>query len=630
MKHNLAFSLMVLLLLMGCRHHRAVSPLLVELDSLIAVAPDSAVALLQAIPTDSLTDPENRAYHALLLTQARYKAYLPFSDGALDTINMAVRHYSDGHDPEKNTRSNLYKGCVFDAQQQLDSAMFYYKAAEDLATQSGDTYHHGYALMRQAWLFHSQFDYKRAINLYRSALDSFETPKDDKLTLQVLNAIASLYITIDNDSAQLFGERAMQLCLSSDKQDFDYCSKTLADIYFVKHDYRQCIELAEEAIANTQDRQVYFHCHQLLAQAFAYLGSADSSRYYLMMSTPPANKQDSLMFLTTQSVIAASNQDNREAQELQLFAGDMADSIIIGKSIQLLDQAAHDYQASKMASHHEMKLTKVFWFVFVLAFLLLLSFAVSIFIRRKKQAELFRKEEEISKQKQTNQSLDYENKELLLQMQEMSSELDRRQQEITEHRRTNEELINANVDLVSANQFLNESNKELSRQMEDKQLLLQKADEELKQLREAIANIGQSPIANSTVEFDSATRARIGTLVDEIKKQAIAHTEAIKSSTKSSLQVMKMMRDYFDEEYCLRLQMLVNALYPKFRGNIEKAVTPLTKEEIVVACMHFLSFPNKVIGAYLGYTSRFTISHKKTSIAEKVMGQKATIIQIIQ
>ena len=81
---------MVLLLLMGCRRQVAVSPRLVELDSLIAVAPDSAAALLEAIPSDSLRDPDNRAYHALLLTQARYKAYIPAtSDSA---INIALAH----------------------------------------------------------------------------------------------------------------------------------------------------------------------------------------------------------------------------------------------------------------------------------------------------------------------------------------------------------------------------------------------------------------------------------------------------------------------------------------------------------------------------------------------------------
>ena len=62
------------LLLAGCRQQQADLPRLVELDSLIAVSPDSAAALLEAIPADSLRDPENRANHALLLTQAKYKA----------------------------------------------------------------------------------------------------------------------------------------------------------------------------------------------------------------------------------------------------------------------------------------------------------------------------------------------------------------------------------------------------------------------------------------------------------------------------------------------------------------------------------------------------------------------------
>ncbi|MBR6431768.1 MAG: tetratricopeptide repeat protein, partial [Muribaculaceae bacterium] len=66
--------MIILLLLISCRQERAVSPRLVELDSLIAVAPDSAAAQLAAIPADSLINPENRAYHALLTTQAKYKA----------------------------------------------------------------------------------------------------------------------------------------------------------------------------------------------------------------------------------------------------------------------------------------------------------------------------------------------------------------------------------------------------------------------------------------------------------------------------------------------------------------------------------------------------------------------------
>ena len=62
------------LLLAGCRQQQADLPRLVELDSLIAVSPDSAAALLEAIPADSLPTAADCAYRALLLTQAKYKA----------------------------------------------------------------------------------------------------------------------------------------------------------------------------------------------------------------------------------------------------------------------------------------------------------------------------------------------------------------------------------------------------------------------------------------------------------------------------------------------------------------------------------------------------------------------------
>ena len=107
---RLKYLLVALILLAGCRQGGVDSPRLVELDSLIAVAPDSAAALLQAIPADSLPTAADRAYRALLLTQAKYKADIHAY--RLDTINLAVTYYADGHDKDKRTRSLLYKGCV--------------------------------------------------------------------------------------------------------------------------------------------------------------------------------------------------------------------------------------------------------------------------------------------------------------------------------------------------------------------------------------------------------------------------------------------------------------------------------------------------------------------------------------
>ncbi len=42
----------------------------------------------------------------IALVGTRFHAY------RLDTINLAVDYYADGHDKDKRTRSLLYKGCV--------------------------------------------------------------------------------------------------------------------------------------------------------------------------------------------------------------------------------------------------------------------------------------------------------------------------------------------------------------------------------------------------------------------------------------------------------------------------------------------------------------------------------------
>ena len=76
----------------GCR--RAVMRYdgrLVVADSLMAVAPDSALAVLGDLATDSLASEGDRAYRDLLLTQARYKAYVSATSDS--TINRALDYF---------------------------------------------------------------------------------------------------------------------------------------------------------------------------------------------------------------------------------------------------------------------------------------------------------------------------------------------------------------------------------------------------------------------------------------------------------------------------------------------------------------------------------------------------------
>ena len=121
----------VVALFMGCGRARY-DARLVQADSLMWTAPDSALAIVSAI--DSLAGEANQAYRDLLTTQARYKTYADITASDDSAITRAMRWYrSHSGEREKLTRACLYKGAVMEELGHVDSAMYYYKTAEAAA-----------------------------------------------------------------------------------------------------------------------------------------------------------------------------------------------------------------------------------------------------------------------------------------------------------------------------------------------------------------------------------------------------------------------------------------------------------------------------------------------------------------
>ena len=94
---------------------------LTAIDSIIEDRPDSALVELWALDYESLSGSDNRAYYALLLTQAQYKSY--DSIPSTDTIEIAVAQFTSNGDREKHTRSLIYKGATLEELQDLTNAI---------------------------------------------------------------------------------------------------------------------------------------------------------------------------------------------------------------------------------------------------------------------------------------------------------------------------------------------------------------------------------------------------------------------------------------------------------------------------------------------------------------------------
>ena len=176
MKKLLAVILALLVLgavVPGCGGTHRYDGRLAAVDSLMKDNPDSALALVLALDTADILAEGDRAYRALLLTQARYKSYVTATSDS--DINQALAYFRvHPADREKLTRAYIYKGAVMDELGYPDSAMFYYKTAEATADPA-DYFNLGYCNLRIASLYQNQFSRDSvAINYRKKAIYYFE------------------------------------------------------------------------------------------------------------------------------------------------------------------------------------------------------------------------------------------------------------------------------------------------------------------------------------------------------------------------------------------------------------------------------------------------------------------------
>lgn len=107
---------------------------------------DGALVLLNAVDPSGLKTESDKAFYALLMTQARYRNYIVASSDSL--INVALNYYHSHADKqERLINSLIYKGAVMEELGQADEAMRYFKRALELIP-ADDYYNQGYVRLR--------------------------------------------------------------------------------------------------------------------------------------------------------------------------------------------------------------------------------------------------------------------------------------------------------------------------------------------------------------------------------------------------------------------------------------------------------------------------------------------------
>ena len=353
MKHNGTISILLAAvvlaqLLLGCHESYHYDARLLAADSLMCHDADRALSILTQLESDGFTDKPDQAYHALLITQARYRCYVTATSDS--TINLALDYYLNHREEnEKLTRSYLYKGAVMEELGQPESAMSYYKEA--LATvDPDDHFNKGYIKLRMGNIYRdSMVADSSDVTLFKEALHDFKLSNDSSYMLTCLSEIGSSYIKTNQDSVIAYLDKAKTLAQELNDKTIELDILTyIADIKMYSQDPRDVASAKAIALSLLRDRNCPAshkdHLMMVAALTLAKQGQPDSASYYLnQVSRNSLSSGLSVLYEKCLAEISISRGDIRQYQQHYEKSEAIADSIASNSRQQMLRDVSEKY-----------------------------------------------------------------------------------------------------------------------------------------------------------------------------------------------------------------------------------------------------------------------------------------------
>ena len=353
---------------------------LTAIDSIIDVSPDSALAELRALDYKSLSGSDNRAYYALLLTQAQYKCF--DSIPSTDTIEIAVAHFTSKGDREKLTRSLIYKGATLEELQDLTNAMRQYKQAEESALPT-DYYNLGYVNLRMAELYRNAYvGNQMDVDKYKKALTYFAKANDPHYKFVCLSNIVSQFRITDMDSAYKYSNEALSLAKE--------CNDTLLICDVLESVARACILInkfddgkskALEALSYGEkyNNDIFYD----LCYVYAEYNMIDSAEYFIKKVSRPNSEQEIIKYNWALCKLNAAKGLYKEAFNNIKIANNKSDSLqLYSKRINII-QTDRLFDQEMQLEKEIKNMNRQIRLIYCLAFLLIMVLLLALFIYKK-------------------------------------------------------------------------------------------------------------------------------------------------------------------------------------------------------------------------------------------------------
>lgn len=184
------------------------NPLLLRADSLMETRPDSSLSILESITFPQKLSRSDKAYYALLLTQARHKNYIPLKNDSL--IKIAVDYYGDTKKNLKAVKAHYYLGATYWDMERTSFAVEEYLKAIQLASEENEFVAMVYENLAECYEDENLYDI--AMEAYRKACHIRKAGIKQIFSLRGIGYVFLLQNQVD--SALHYYQKAMDYALA--------------------------------------------------------------------------------------------------------------------------------------------------------------------------------------------------------------------------------------------------------------------------------------------------------------------------------------------------------------------------------------------------------------------------------
>lgn len=623
----------------ACHEDATMSRALLRAEAFMEAHPDSALLILDSIPSPEKHSEEAYATWCLLITQAKDKNYVEHTSDSV--INVAVGYFEKQKDWARKAPAYYYRGRVLSDLNTMEDALEAYLNAQNAAQYIDDIKLKARVNNHLGSLYWTNQLFYKSLDCYKTAYSCYKQSGDTVGIVNALRNIGKTFMGIEKpDSALFYLESAVTTlgkgAAASQKE------AVLANIGILHEDqgeYARALGYYKEALNAGQNSETKYSRYYGLGEVYYKLNQIDSAFLYARKAL---DAQDLYIKCSANQLLYqlyAQKQEYPKAflhNELYLSLSDSIENVYRPQQLAMIETL---YNKERLRNKHNqlIQATKARQSLLLIGFLctciifLLLYFNLKKILHRQKEKndallnllaennkQLTANKNEINKKDTALQAIQQnltEKQRLTAKQEEniqtleedTTKSLEAYQQKLEQMTSETRELIEEKESILKEKACLMHQNKVLLTEQDQKLLALSKESQQyLKQYtslrhEQELAQNGQEQFK---LEMDKLLREKEDLLQQEQKsaKESKAQIGMYKKWQAAILEqnsflsklIKKAHPDPFSEEAWEEFMLNFDKVFPDFIGHIKEMYLP-TPRDLRICCLVKIGFKvNKI------------------------------------